>query len=75
MASGSNNYENNTEQEDDREGETSGYASDAGERNDYWNQLRQQRYRGNDKWTNDTERCDKMSTRFNKQAHWIPSNR
>jgi hypothetical protein len=81
MTRGGHQYKNNIEQEDEQEGETSGYASDSGgtsneRNNDYWNQQqRQDRYHHHDNWANDTQRYDKVSRRFNKQAPWMPSNR
>jgi hypothetical protein len=77
---GSHQYEDNNEQEDEGEEETSGYASDSGgpsneRNNDYWNQQRRERYHRRDSWMNDTQRSDKLSRRFNKQAPWILSNR
>jgi hypothetical protein len=80
LAKGSHQYGNNPEQEDEGEGETSGYASDSGgtsnERNpDYWNQHRQERYQNHDNWMSDSHIHDKASGRFNKQKPWIPPNR
>lgn len=76
----SQQYENNIEQDDEREGETSGYASDSGgtsneRNNDYWKQQRQERYHRHDSWTNNTQTYHKVPRHLNKQAPWIPSNR
>jgi hypothetical protein len=80
LARSSHQYEENPEPEDEREGETSGYASDSGgtsnERNTgYWNQHRRESYQRHDNWMSDNQIHEKASGRFNKQAPWIPSNR
>ncbi|XP_069702660.1 coiled-coil domain-containing protein 66 [Periplaneta americana] len=75
----SHQYGTNPDQEEEGEGETSGYASDSGgtsnERtNDYWNQQRQDRYHRQDNWMSDCQRYEKMSRRYSKHSPWIPSN-
>jgi hypothetical protein len=77
---GSKQYESHAEQEDEGEGETSGYASDSGgtpndRHNDMWNQHHQQRHHCQDYWMTDNQRDERVSRRFNKQTPWIPSNR
>jgi len=77
---GSQQYENRAEQEDEGEGETSGYASDSGgnpndRNNDMWNQHHQQRHHCQDYWMSENQRDERMFRRFNRQAPWIPSNR
>jgi hypothetical protein len=79
LARGSQQHENNLEPEDEREGETSGYASDSGgaanERNtDCWNH-HQESYQNHDNWMSNNQNHDKATGRFNKQTPWIPTNR
>lgn len=75
----SQQYGSHAEQEEDVEGETSGYASDSGgtpnDRNDMWNQHHQDRHHSQDYWMSDNQRDDRMSRKFNKQTPWVPSNR